>query len=308
MPENALKRSILKGLSEYNGRSGAKIGADAGFYENCGKSFMMSTAALFGNDDGNGELSVIRAVNSMAAAGGKALAASLSLAVPPEEGESFAKKVMGEAVRGCKKCGIELISGNTLVGDCAFVSVAVTGEKVFELRSPEKDRNRILIMTGYAGNAGAAMLARKKYDALAERLTGEFIKKAMAGSDDTVCFEKAFELAKACDGAISMHDISEGGVFGALWELLEREKAGCSVDLRSIPIRQTAVEVCEILDVSPYTLRGDGGLIAVVEDTPDNRKLGTVIGRVEDTADRVILNGEEKRFLEPNRHDGYYEI
>ncbi len=308
MPENALKRSVLKGLSEYNKRSEAGIGADAGFCDNNGKSFMMSTAALLGEDAGNGELCVTRAVNSLAAAGGKALAASLSLVVPKDNGESFAKAIIGEVARACKKCGIELISGNTLIGDSAFASVAVTGERFYELRSPEKDCSRILIMTGYAGNAGAAMLAKKKFDALAERLTGEFINKAVAGFDETACFEKAFELAKACEGVISMHDISEGGVFGALWELLEREKAGCSVDLRSIPIRQTAIEVCEILDVSPYTLRGDGGLLAIVKDTPENRKLGTVIGRIENTADRVILNGEEKRFLEPNRYDGYYEI
>lgn len=308
MSENALKRSVLKGLSDYNKRSKAGIGADAGFFEDENGDFMMSTAALSGNDEGNGELCVTRAVNSMAAAGGKALAASVSLVLPSDDAEKHAKRLMEEAARACKKCGLELISGNTVVGSDTVISVSVTGRKVADLKAPGKDTDRIVIMTGFAGNAGAAMLAKKKFDALAERLTGEFIKKCVSCFEEIGSYEKAFEIAEACKGEAAMHDISEGGVFGALWELLEREKAGCTVNLREIPVKQPVIEVCEILDISPYSLRGDGGLLAIVRDLPENRKLGKVIGRIENTADRVMINGEEKRFLEPNRFDGYYEI
>ncbi len=308
MAESALKRSVLNRTAEYNKRSNARIGADAGFFEIGDKQMLMSSACISGTDKGNGELCIFRAVNSMAAAGGMPCAVAVTFVAPKDAAEEYARRTSDEVVRACRACNVSLVSGNTVVGDEACVSAVVTGEKKFDLETPGKDTARVLLMTGYAGNAGAAMLAEKRLDALAERLTTEFIHKAIAGFTELGVFGKAYAIANACKGKTAMHDISEGGVFGALWELLEREDAGCIVNLKDIPIRQPAIEVCEILNVSPYQLRGDGGLLAIVEDTPENRALGTVIGTVENTADRVIVNGEEKRFLEPNRFDGYYEI
>ncbi len=306
--ESALKRSVLNRTAEYNKKAVARIGADAGFFEVGDKKMLMSSASVSGSDKGNGELCVVRAVNSMAAAGGTPCAAAVTFVVPKEAPEEYAKRMSDEVVRACKVCNVNLVSGNTLIGEEACVSAVVTGEKKFELSPPGKEEARVLIMTGFAGSTGAAMLAEKRLDALAERLTHEFIHKAIADFSNIGSFEKAYAIASNCKGKTAMHDISEGGVFGALWELLEREDAGCIVNLKDIPIRQSTVEVCEILNVSPYQLRGDGGLLAIVEDTPENRALGKVIGTVDNTADRVVVNGEEKRFLEPNRFDGYYEI
>ncbi|MBQ7637059.1 MAG: hypothetical protein IJS80_07095 [Lachnospiraceae bacterium] len=308
LSESALKRSVLKRVSDHNKRSGAGIGIDAGGFEAKGQRFLMSSAAITGEDKGNGELAVVRAVNSMAAAGGRALAVSLSVITTDTAGEAFVKRIVDEAARACEKTGTTLVTGNTLVGGEASVSVTVTGEKENDLKSPGKDRDRILIMAGNAGNAGSAMLADKCFDRLKQRLTADYINKAIGDFNDIGTFEAARRLAEKTGGTVAMHDISEGGVFGALWELLEREKAGASVYLKDIPIRQSAIEVCEILDVSPYQLRGDGGLLAIVEDSPENRELGKVIGIIDNSADRVIINGEEKRFLEPNRFDPYYDI
>ena len=307
MSESALKRSVLKKTGIYNKRSGAGIGADAGYIRRANGDLMISTACIMGEDRGNGELCLTRAVNSMACAGGKALAASVSLICPAKDPESFARLIMDEVIRACDRCGIEPVSGNTLIGDTASISVSVTGEAGNAITPPDQDKDRIIVMDGWAGNAGAAMLAVKNYSRLTERFTEGFIRKAISGFNEIGIYDRAYAFAEATGGRIAMHDISEGGVFGALWELLERENAGCRVDLKAIPIKQAAIEVCEILDVSPYQLRGDGGLLAMVEDTPENRTLGTVIGAVTSDRDRVIINGEERRFLEPNRYDGYYE-
>ncbi len=307
MSENALKRSVLKRTAAYNKISGAGIGNDAGAACIGNENLLMSTAAVAGTDIRNGTLCVARAVNSLAAAGGYPKTVAVSLICPAENAEEWCRRTMDEIVAICGRYNIALASGNTLIGKEASVSAFVTGTVSHVLSAPDKCRSRIVIMRGTAGNTGAAMLAKKEYDTLAERLTDEFIQKATAGLDDIDIRKDAYEIAEATQNAAAMHDISEGGVFGALWELMEREKAGCTVNLKDIPIRQAVVEVCEILDVSPYQLRGDGGLLAIVKDTPENRELGTVIGYVTDNADRVIVNGEERRFLEPNRYDSYYE-
>ncbi len=308
LPESALKRSVLSKTAKYNRRSKACIGADAGSFSDEGREYLMSSAAIAEEDEGCGTLCITRAINSMAAAGGRPMTAAVSVIAPQEDAENFARRVTQEITGACEKFNVDLISGNTIVGDSASVSVVIMGKRIHDLKAPSSDRERIIIMTGFAGNAGAAMVAEKKRKLLTTRLTEDFIEKAVTGFNELSCVESAARIAESCGGEAAMHDISEGGVFGAVWELMEREGLGCEVYLKDIPIRQATVEVCEILDVSPYQLRGDGGLLAIVCDTPENRELGTVIGVIRNTSERVVINGEEKRFLEPNRYDGYYEI
>ena len=47
-------------------------------------------------------------------------------------------------------------------------------------------------------------------------------------------------------GVSAMHDVTEGGIFGALWEMAEASGVGLEIDLKKIPIRQETVEVCEV--------------------------------------------------------------
>ena len=46
-------------------------------------------------------------------------------------------------------------------------------------------------------------------------------------------------------GVRAMHDVTTGGIFGALWELAEASGVGLEIELKKIPIRQETVEICE---------------------------------------------------------------
>ena len=109
-----------------------------------------------------------------------------------------------------------------------------------------------------------------------------------------------------------MHDVAEGGVFGAVWELAERLQSGVEIDLKKIPILQETVEISEYFDINPYQLRGDGALLCLAQDgaviIEELKKSGipaTVIGRMTDGNDRILINEDETRHLEPNRVEEY---
>ena len=113
-------------------------------------------------------------------------------------------------------------------------------------------------------------------------------------------------------GIRHMHDVAEGGVFGAVWELCERLCAGVELDLKKIPICQETVEICEYFDVNPYQLKGDGALLFLTHDSTAAIKAlkeagisAAVIGRMNEGNDRILINEDETRFLEPNRVDEY---
>lgn len=48
-------------------------------------------------------------------------------------------------------------------------------------------------------------------------------------------------------GVHAMHDVTEGGIFGALWEMGAASGVGIVADLDKIPIRQETIELCEVL-------------------------------------------------------------
>ncbi|HPU63013.1 MAG TPA: hydrogenase maturation factor, partial [Mobilitalea sp.] len=75
------------------------------------------------------------------------------------------------------------------------------------------------------------------------------------------------------------------------------------------------VEICEFFDINPYMLIS-GGCLLIVTDRGNlltDRLIAegipaTVIGRITEGNDRILLNGEERRFLEPPKADELYKV
>ena len=109
--------------------------------------------------------------------------------------------------------------------------------------------------------------------------------------------------------------IDYGGIFGALWEMAEASGVGLEIDLKKIPIRQETVEVCEFFGVNPYLLISSGCMLMAAQDgnhlVRELEKAGikaTIIGKATAGNDRVLLNEDERRFLEPPKTDELYKV
>ena len=115
-------------------------------------------------------------------------------------------------------------------------------------------------------------------------------------------------------GGCTMHDISEGGVFAALWEMAEGAGVGLTIDMKKLPLRQETVEVCEFCNVNPYELRSGGSLIiaspegtAVVEALAAEGIPAVIVGRFTDSNERLILNEDEVRYMDRPQRDEIYK-
>ena len=62
-------------------------------------------------------------------------------------------------------------------------------------------------------------------------------------------------------GASARYLMGEGGFLAALWKIAEASGVGLSADLRSVPIRQETIEICEVFDVNPYKLLSGGSIL-----------------------------------------------
>ena len=117
-------------------------------------------------------------------------------------------------------------------------------------------------------------------------------------------------------GVSAMHDITEGGIFGALWEMAEASGIGLDIDVKKIPIRQETVEICEFYGINPYRLISSGSMLMATEDgnkmVRELEKAGinaVVIGKATEGKDRMIRKDEEEHsFLERPKTDELYQV
>ena len=52
-----------------------------------------------------------------------------------------------------------------------------------------------------------------------------------------------------------MHDVAEGGIFAALWDMAQAGNVGLDIDFRSIPVKQEIIELCEMCQTERFLLQ-----------------------------------------------------
>lgn len=273
---------------------------------------------------------VYGAVNAVAAAGAVPKAMAMTVLMPTGTEEQQLKTLMKEFDRLCGQERITLIAGHTAVSPAVSTLVlSITAIGSGKTASPvleRSDRSVIstasamavyggmdLIMVGNAGREGAALLAFSREEQLKSRYAQFYIDTAKQLYEDAGLFKAANILWKC--GAVKLHDIREGGVFGALWELADAGRVGLDIDLKAIPIRQHTIEICEFFGLNPYMLLSGGCLLAACFDGKkalyELHRHGIeaeIIGHTTDGNDRLIRYGTEVRFLEPPKADEIYKV
>ena len=159
-----------------------------------------------------------------------------------------------------------------------------------------------LVVAGAIALRGTAQIAREKHEILREHFSEGFLReaenlRALYGTADGINAKEA--------GATAFYAMGEGGFLGALWKMAEASGVGLEVDLRSVPIRQETIEICEIFDVNPYKLLSGGSVLlgiqggdAFVQELRREGIMAAVIGQTNSGNDRLLYSGGNERYLE----------
>ena len=317
--ESILKRSVLRQLHNHSEKGSPAPGEDAGvlfmpeFSEDAGVALSVNPIEGW---TFAAKRAVYGAVNSMLAAGAKIKAISLSVLMPQDTEEKQLKSLMKEIDALCTQEDILVISGHTAVSP--FVSTLILSVTAMGIQKKKEEAraeytNLDLVIAGTIGREGAAMIATEHADRLEERYAPSYIETAKHLFDDGSMSAVSDILQER--EVISIHDVREGGIFAALWEMAAAKNVGLSVDLKNIPIRQHTIEVCEYFNLNPYMLRSGGTLLLacangarLVEQFQKAGIESAVIGQTTSGNDRLIHYDEEARFLEPPKMDEYYKV
>lgn len=316
--EPILKRSVLKKIS-YKSKSvlsRAAVGHDSAVIrpDSEGRMTAVSTETVVAKRDYHHNRAFIKAVNNVAAVGATPAYAQISIVLPEGMREIKLKMLMDEIGGLAESMKIHITGGHTAVSEAVLqpvVTVTVTGyvdETACVCRYKEKVRaGQDIVMTKAAGLEGTALLAEEQEEEFLKRFTPLYINNAKSFINDISIVREA-QIATAF-GVSAMHDMSEGGVFGALWELGEAGNCGLKVDLRKINIRQETIELTNHLNINPYLMASSGSLLMVTDDglglvsrLEEEGIDAYIIGKITEDNDRVIINEDEKRFIEPPKN------
>ena len=238
-----------------------------------------------------------------------------------EEGllkEEELKEMMRGVESACSQLNMEVMGGHTEITDVVkhpLISVTGVGtikkEEVLVTSSVKPGQD--IVITKWIGLEGTSIAAKEKEAELLERFAPSFVETAKH-FDQYLSVVPEAKIAKEW-GVSAMHDITEGGVFGALWEMGSGSNVGLDIDLKKIPIRQETVEVCELLGLNPYILMSSGSMMIATDDGYGLvRKLNqagieaSVIGKATDKNERILRNGEETRYMDKPQSDELYKI
>lgn len=336
VPVNVLKRSVLRQLKNKRSEiaNSAGLGADCAIFEPFSEGQLVTCVQegvvelCCENDLAEAERedpSVMpmrrffqKCANNLATAGAEPVAAELVIFLPENVEEPELKALMSEAEGIAAELNIQIIGGQTRVSSAVRQPLAtVTGYGIRKTGAVQMDVRKKLagqeiIITKWIGLEGTADLAARNQEELLTRYPAYMVEEAAAFDRYYSILPEAATAVKS--GGCTMHDISEGGVFAALWEMAEGAGVGLTIDMKKLPLRQETVEVCEFCNVNPYELRSGGSLIiaspegtTVVEALAAEGIPAVIVGRFTDSNERLILNEDEVRYMDRPQRDEIYK-
>lgn len=318
--ENVLKRSVLKKIKTHREEvvSGAGIGKDCAILAFGEEQTVLSVTPVTAPVTELSSYAIPMVLNNIAVAGAHPVGVMLSILLPEETEETELRQIMEQAEEVCHAWNVEIMGGHTEVTSVVAKPVmTVTGvgrKEAARAGFPQGIKaNQDIVVSKWIGLEGTARLAKEHKEELCSKYPVRMIEEAAGYDKYLSVIPEAATAMKS--GVCGMHDVSRGGIFGALWEMASGAGVGLEVDLKKLPIKQETVEICEFFELNPYELLSGGCLIMVTEDgnglvsaLAREEIPAVIVGRTTDSNDRILYNEDEKRYLDMPKTDQIYDV
>ncbi len=302
---------------------GPQHGVDVGIVEIGGKAVSFTCDPVFIVPQYGWERAAWFAIHIIASdsvtSGLKPKFLSIDLNLPMEMTRKQLETMWMTIHQQCEKMGISVITGHTArYENCQYPMVGgatITGiGELDEYVSPRFARvgDKIIISKGPAIEASgifATMFPRLLEDKFgidfAKRAEGIFYKMSVV--EDAMA---AITVGVRDNGVSSMHDATECGIWGAVYEMAQAAGLGVRIEKEKIVIEDCVPEICELFGINPYTSISEGTLIIscrphkaqmVVDVLAKKGINSSIVGELTNLKKGMVLveGGEERKLLHP---------
>ncbi len=267
-----LNESILSKLRPRNAETvlGAGVGEDCCAVD-LGDICVVSTDPITAAGAQAGSLAIHINANDVASAGAVPLAALVTILLPVGATDEVLNEIVRQLTDTAQALNIDIIGGHTEVTESvnrAIVSVTMIGRPVTRgriFRTADMQPGDDIVMTKYAGLEGTSIIMQDFADE-AQKLLSDCEKAQAAYVEDSLSVVKEGIAAAGFCGTTAMHDITEGGVKGAVAEMCEASGLGAKIYFSRVPVLDITKKLCEHYGLDVYSLISSGSMLISARD------------------------------------------
>ncbi|AWI07012.1 AIR synthase family protein [Clostridium drakei] len=274
---------------------------------------VVSTDPITGAEKNPGKLAVNINCNDIASSGVEPLGILVTILAPENSSLEDIKSVMKEIGEETKKLNVEILGGHTevtravnkMVISCTVIGKGLKDKSIATSGAKEDDD---IIVTKSLCLEGTGIVVSDYTDKIKGVLTCEEIAEAKAYLNSLSVVKEGVIAGKF--GVNSMHDITEGGVLGALWEVAKASNLGFRVYKEKMPISNITQKICNKYSIDPLRLISSGSMLIT---TKNGDKLidilkeqgieASIIGKIVKQNGILIEGHIEKEVLPPERDE-----
>lgn len=259
-------------------------------------------------------LSVHLLANDMATTGFAPMYAQMVLNLPGTLSKDDFTTYWEYVHKFCKELGVAITGGHTgfiegqnstISGGGTFFTVAPKKEIILSSHAKPSD---VILVTKQCAISSSSLLAKSFPSTTINKLGKEIYQEACDLFYHTSSLKDALTAAgtKARHPEINaMHDVTEGGVLGAIYELVTASGNGAVIYNEKLPMGQAQQQVCKLFSIDPRYSIGAGSMIITCEQGKEQDVISrlakenilcTAVGEVRRKEDgiKLVEDGHEK--------------
>lgn len=298
-------------------RMRSSIGEDCAVVNFGDYECVISTDPITGAVVNPGKLAVHINCNDIASCGVEPIGIMVTILAPEHCKLEEIALVMGEVHEEAKALNVEILGGHTeitravnkMIISCTVIGKTKAGKAISTSGARLGDD---IIVTKQLCLEGTSIVAHDYEEKINKILSPDEIQAAKAFSR-RLSVVKEGKIAGEF-GVNSMHDITEGGVLGALWEMAKSCNLGFKVFQEKMPLSYLTEKLCREFSIDPLRFISSGSMLittergeALIEELKNAGIEATIIGMV--TKDQGILVKEEGEFeVTPPERDELFKL
>lgn len=317
IPIDLLKEVVFKnlGIERPEVVLGPSSGIDGAVIKVGNQTLIVSMDPITGALERIGWLAVNVNANDIATFGVEPAFLFSCILLPEGANRRTVETICAQMDKAARKLGIAIAGGhcevtpdltNPIVVGCA-VGIAEKGKYVTAGGAKNGDK---LILTKTAGIEGTAILASDRENQLKKAMGTKMLQKAKEFFSQTSVVEDAITAFKT-GGVHAMHDPTEGGIIGGIYEMAEASNIGVRIHEEKIPVQPETARICKFLKINPLQLVSSGALLIaakpnaaskIVENLKKKNIQASIIGDfLKDRENRTLVtrNGKEQALPKP---------
>ncbi len=269
LDSNLLQKIVIDNIKfkrdEVRVRAG--VGEDCAVVDYGDYDCVVSTDPITASVNDIGRLAIHISCNDIASNGIEPLAITLALMLPEGTSAEEIETIMKQAGEASEAAGVEIIGGHTEITKAVNQPVIVSTafgrcESGKFQKATDMVSGDYVLMTKKAGLEGSGIIASDLEDELLDILTAEEIAYAKKMLDSVSVIKEGVIAGKI--GTAGMHDVTEGGILGAVWEMCRISGLGAEIREDDISVDPVTLKIAEKYDIDWKRFISSGCLLIIV--------------------------------------------